>query len=113
MLCCLGLFAGYAVGSMLGGPWTSIGPALGFGLGLIGDMKLLGGRHGTHGNLGGGCCGGGHMHNEGMENDEDPVCGMSVDEKTTRYATEYEGKTYYFCSSRCKSQFEKAPEKYI
>ncbi|MEM3056116.1 MAG: YHS domain-containing protein, partial [Candidatus Bathyarchaeia archaeon] len=28
----------------------------------------------------------------------DPVCGMEVDEKTTRYKSTYEGETYYFCS---------------
>ena len=46
MLCCLGLFGGFAVGSVLGGPWSFIGPVIGFGLGLIGDMKLMG--HGLH-----------------------------------------------------------------
>jgi len=28
----------------------------------------------------------------------DPVCGMEVDEKTTKYKTEHMGKTFYFCS---------------
>ena len=41
MLCCLGLFAGFYVGSMLGGPWTVIAPVLGFGLGLFGDRRLM------------------------------------------------------------------------
>lgn len=40
----------------------------------------------------------------------DPVCGMYVDEKTSRLASEREGKKYYFCSTNCKIQFEK-PEK--
>ncbi len=44
MICCLGLFAGVYVGSMLGGPWTIIAPMLGFGLGLVGDSKLMGNR---------------------------------------------------------------------
>jgi hypothetical protein len=44
MICCLGLFAGVYVGSMLGGPWTIIAPILGFGLGLVGDSKLMRGR---------------------------------------------------------------------
>mgnify|MGYP007042357231 CR=1 FL=1 len=35
MLCCLGIFAGVAAGSLLGGPWTFIAPAFGFGLGII------------------------------------------------------------------------------
>lgn len=44
MICCLGLFAGVYIGSILGGPWTIIAPILGFGLGLIGDSKLMGNR---------------------------------------------------------------------
>jgi hypothetical protein len=41
MLCCAGLFGGMYVGQQLGGPWTVIAPAAGFGLGFIGDMKLM------------------------------------------------------------------------
>lgn len=40
----------------------------------------------------------------------DPVCGMYVDEKTSKLTSEREGKKYYFCSTNCKIQFEK-PEK--
>ena len=40
----------------------------------------------------------------------DPVCGMYVDEKTSKLKSEREGKEYYFCSTNCKIQFEK-PEK--
>jgi len=42
----------------------------------------------------------------------DVVCWMHV-ERTTEYTIEYNGKTYYFCSSRCKKEFEKAPDKYL
>lgn len=41
MLCCVGLFGGLYVGQQLGGPWTVIAPAAGFGLGLMGDMKFM------------------------------------------------------------------------
>ena len=41
MLCCVGLFGGIYVGQQLGGPWTVIAPAAGFGLGLLGDMKFM------------------------------------------------------------------------
>jgi hypothetical protein len=44
LICCLGLYAGVYVGSILGGPWTIIAPMLGFGLGLVGDSKLMGNR---------------------------------------------------------------------
>jgi Cu2+-exporting ATPase len=42
---------------------------------------------------------------------KDPVCGMEVDQ-TTEYKTDYNGKTYFFCSVRCKATFESNPRKY-
>jgi YHS domain-containing protein len=42
----------------------------------------------------------------------DPVCGMNVDEKTAKFKSEYQGKTYYFCAQSCKTTFEKNPKKY-
>lgn len=48
MLCCVGLFGGLAVGQSLGGPWTVIAPAAGFGIGFLADMKLMKGMHGNH-----------------------------------------------------------------
>ena len=48
MFCCAGLFVGVTVGSVLGGPWTFTAPAIGFGLGLFGDIKLMRGSHGSH-----------------------------------------------------------------
>jgi YHS domain-containing protein len=44
---------------------------------------------------------------------KDPVCGMTVDEKKAAAASEYKGKTYYFCAKGCKVAFDKAPEKYL
>ncbi len=41
MLCCIGLIGGLTVGQYLGGPWTFIAPATGFGVGLVGDMKFM------------------------------------------------------------------------
>ncbi len=46
MLCCVGLFGGLYVGQSLGGHWTITAPAIGFGLGLYGDTKLMRGMHG-------------------------------------------------------------------
>ena len=43
----------------------------------------------------------------------DPVCGMTVDEKTAPAISEYKGKTYYFCARGCKIAFDKDPEKYL
>jgi hypothetical protein len=52
MLCCVGLFGGLYVGQSLGGHWTFTAPALGFGLGLYGDMKLMRGMHGKNSTAG-------------------------------------------------------------
>jgi len=41
----------------------------------------------------------------------DPICGMSAGtEKGLK--TEYEGKSYYFCSPHCQAAFEKEAQKY-
>jgi Cu+-exporting ATPase len=42
----------------------------------------------------------------------DPVCGMTVDEKTTKYASHYNGKNIYFCRESCKNSFDSNPSKY-
>lgn len=44
---------------------------------------------------------------------KDRVCGMDVDEKTAKYKTTHEGKTYYFCAPGCKKAFEENPQKYV
>lgn len=43
---------------------------------------------------------------------KDPVCGMNVDENNAKAQTEFNGKTYSFCSDECRKQFEKSPEQY-
>jgi YHS domain-containing protein len=45
--------------------------------------------------------------------EKDPVCGMDVDPKTAAGKSEYQGKTYYFCSSGCKKAFDKEPQRYV
>ena len=44
---------------------------------------------------------------------KDPVCGMDVDPKTAAAKSDYQGKTYYFCSQGCKKAFDKEPQKYV
>ena len=44
---------------------------------------------------------------------KDPVCGMEIKEDRAGGKTEYQGKTYYFCSGHCMEAFKKAPEKYV
>lgn len=43
----------------------------------------------------------------------DPICRMSVDEKTAKWKSEFRGNAYYFCAPGCKATFDKSPEKYI
>lgn len=43
----------------------------------------------------------------------DPVCGMTVDEKTAQFKSDYKGTTYYFCAAGCKKTFDGEPEKYL
>ena len=40
----------------------------------------------------------------------DPVCGMYVDETTTKLTAVVRGRTYYFCSETCLETF-RAPER--
>ena len=42
-----------------------------------------------------------------------PVCGMEVTPATAGGQSEYQGRTYYFCSTEHKEAFDKNPEKYI
>jgi YHS domain-containing protein len=39
-----------------------------------------------------------------------PVCSMDVDPAQAPAASNYEGKTYYFCSDACKQQFDAQPQ---
>ncbi len=43
----------------------------------------------------------------------DPVCGMQVDPMTATAKSNYQGKTYYFCSNEDKMEFEKEPQRYV
>jgi YHS domain-containing protein len=38
---------------------------------------------------------------------------MQVDEKTAKWRSEYNTRTYYFCSQICKQKFDRSPEKFI
>lgn len=43
----------------------------------------------------------------------DPVCGMSVDPESAPATAEFQGSTYYFCSSDCQRTFEQEPSAYL
>ncbi|MGA1821625.1 MAG: heavy metal translocating P-type ATPase [Thermoplasmatota archaeon] len=43
----------------------------------------------------------------------DPICKMTVDEKTAKWTSEHLGRKYYFCAPGCKHMFDKDPDKWI
>jgi len=51
--------------------------------------------------------------NGGSRMARDPICGMTVDEKSSKYKSEYKGKTYYFCMKGCKRAFDSNPEHFL
>ena len=56
---------------------------------------------------------GGHGKHGGSDGERDPVCGMDVDPGKAAGASVHAGKTYYFCSTSCRDQFEQDPRKYL
>ena len=42
----------------------------------------------------------------------DPVCGMQVTESESAERSDYQDRTYYFCSRDCRVAFEKNTEPY-
>ena len=43
----------------------------------------------------------------------DPVCGMTVDEKSAATTRVYAATTFYFCSEHCGAQFDTDPAGYL
>ena len=44
--------------------------------------------------------------------EKDVVCGMQVDPAKAAGESQYNGKTYYFCSSSCKAKFDANPAQF-
>ncbi|HWR34504.1 MAG TPA: YHS domain-containing protein [Clostridia bacterium] len=42
----------------------------------------------------------------------DPVCGMRVEEENSTITSDYNNRTFHFCSEECKEVFETSPEQY-
>ena len=49
----------------------------------------------------------------GAEKYRDPVCGMTTDSEGEFAPFEYQGKTYYFCSTHCLAKFKEDPDRYL
>lgn len=45
--------------------------------------------------------------------EKDVVCGMQVDQAKAAGTSQYNGKTYYFCSKSCKDKFDANPAQYV
>jgi Cu+-exporting ATPase len=45
--------------------------------------------------------------------EKDVVCGMQVDPAKAAGSSEYNGKTYYFCSKGCKAKFDANPGQFV
>ena len=45
--------------------------------------------------------------------ERDVVCGMQVDPAKAAATSEYNGKTYYFCSNGCKTKFDAQPSQFV
>jgi len=43
----------------------------------------------------------------------DPVCGMTVNPATAKFAAEHEGNKFYFCGRSCAEKFQVDPAKYF
>jgi YHS domain-containing protein len=45
--------------------------------------------------------------------EKDVVCGMQVDPAKAAASSQYQGKTYYFCTKDCKNKFDANPARYV
>jgi xanthine dehydrogenase accessory factor len=44
---------------------------------------------------------------------KDPICGMTVDTRTAKYKSEFDGRSFFFCCSGCKQTFDKQPNRNV
>jgi P-type Cu+ transporter len=62
----------------------------------------------------------GHRHQHGhgacgthaVAGVKDPVCGMTVDPATAKHRADHAGRSYVFCSAKCRERFAVAPESF-
>jgi Cu+-exporting ATPase len=45
--------------------------------------------------------------------EKDPVCGMLVRTDEAAGRSEYQGKSYFFCTVTCKDTFDRNPQRYV
>ena len=44
---------------------------------------------------------------------KDPVCDMEVEERKAEATAQFQGRTFYFCSTECKKEFDQNPEQFV
>ena len=44
---------------------------------------------------------------------KDPVCKMKIKKEDAAATFEHQGKLHYFCSKKCRDEFEKNPAHYV
>lgn len=49
----------------------------------------------------------------GERMEKDFVCGMEIDKGKAEARFDYQGKTYYFCTSKCKDEFAQSPDSFL
>lgn len=105
-------------------PWEIIITLLLVGAGLYFLMSRSGSCASASLGGGGGRCGhSGHDHaghdetardeKQDLTTDRDPVCGMEIRTDRAAASIEYAGKTYHFCSVRCRDQFKNEPTRFV
>ena len=45
--------------------------------------------------------------------ERDVVCGMQVDPAKAAATSQFNGRTYYFCTKACKATFDANPSQYV
>ncbi|TPJ27608.1 heavy metal translocating P-type ATPase [Mesorhizobium sp. B2-7-2] len=69
--------------------------------------------HHHHHAHGGGCCSAKDVAPDTEAVIRDPVCGMTVDPAAGKPTAEHGGRTFHFCSERCRTKFQAEPETYL
>ncbi|MGE4130543.1 MAG: heavy metal translocating P-type ATPase [Bdellovibrionales bacterium] len=54
-----------------------------------------------------------HVHTSGSNHVKDPVCGMDVDPDAAKGKSTFSGRSFFFCSLKCKTKFDLEPNKYL
>ncbi|TIR25100.1 MAG: heavy metal translocating P-type ATPase [Mesorhizobium sp.] len=69
--------------------------------------------HNHHHSHGASCCSAKTAASAAEAVIRDPVCGMTVDPAAGKPTAEHGGRTFHFCSERCRTKFVAEPESYL